>query len=214
VDVAIAIANMTKDVTLATTNAELALRSKALDNAIALASFEGQMALEGLETKVELTELELDVKEMLSLKGYETQEKIAALASDTQILIAKLNNLAKGHKEGSTERAAFIGAIGLVLAAALSDIRLKTNIETLQEEEVLSLGEIDELLRTLKPYSFEYKDQTFGRGRRFGIMAQDLEKTELGKQFVIETPVGKMVDFGNMMGLIVASQAYLHESVR
>ena len=46
-------------------------------------------------------------------------------------------------------------------------------------------------------------------------MVQDLEKSDVGKQFVIDTPVGNLVDFGNMMGLIVASQAYLHEcSVR
>ena len=85
----------------------------------------------------------------------------------------------------------------------------------LQEEESLSLEQIDELLTILTPYTFQYKDQTYGAGKRFGIMAQDLEKSDVGKQFVIDTPVGKMVDFGNMMGLIVASQAYLHEcSVR
>jgi hypothetical protein len=85
----------------------------------------------------------------------------------------------------------------------------------LQEEESLSLKQIDELLTILTPYTFQYKDQTYGAGKRFGIMAQDLEKSDVGKQFVIDTPVGKMVDFGKMMGLIVASQAYLHEhSVR
>ena len=120
VDVAIAIANMTKDVTLATTNAELALRSKALDNAIALASFEGQMALEGLETKVELTELELDVKEALATLGYETQEKIANLNAQTQIAIAKINASAAKYKQGSDERNALIGAIGLIISKVVA----------------------------------------------------------------------------------------------
>jgi len=120
VDVAIAIANMQKDVTLATTNAELALRSKALDNAIALASFEGQMALEGLETKVELTELELDVKEALATLGYETQEKIANLNAQTQIAIAKINASAAKYKQGSDERNALIGAIGLIISKVVA----------------------------------------------------------------------------------------------
>jgi hypothetical protein len=218
VDVAIAIANMQKDVTLATTNAEIALRSKALDNAIALASFEGQMALEGLETKVELAEFDAEVKTAIVNAGITSQENLAAQNTDLQLTLANLNTQYQQATNNTAQQSAILSAVATVISAYLgsggSDIRLKTNIETLQEEEVLSLGEIDELLRTLKPYSFEYKDQTFGRGRRFGIMAQDLEKTELGKQFVIETPVGKMVDFGNMMGLIVASQAYLHESVR
>jgi len=116
----VAIANMTKDVTLATTNAELALRSKALDNAIALASFEGQMALEGLETKVELTELELDVKEALATLGYETQEKIANLNAQTQIAIAKINASAAKYKQGSDERNALIGAIGLIISKVVA----------------------------------------------------------------------------------------------
>jgi len=182
---------------------------------LALANYQGEMALEGIEVKIDLAEMELDVKQALADAGYETQEKIAQLNADTQLAIANLNASAAKYKQGSDERVAIIGAVAAVIAVAVSDIRLKTNIETLQEEEVLSLGEIDELLHTLKPYSFEYKDQTFGRGRRFGIMAQDLEKSDVGRKFVIETPVGKMVDFGNMMGLIVASQAYLHEhSVR
>ena len=120
IDVAIAIANLEKDVTLATTNADLALRSRALDDALALANFEGEMALEGIETKVELAELELDVKAELAKLGYETQEKIANLNADTQILIANLNKQAARYAQDSAERAGVIGAIGTIIAAAVA----------------------------------------------------------------------------------------------
>ena len=120
IDVAIAIANLEKDVTLATTNSDLALRSRALDDALALANFEGEMALEGIETKVELAELELDVKAELAKLGYETQEKIANLQTDTQILIANLNKQAARYAQDSAERAGVIGAIGTIIAAAVA----------------------------------------------------------------------------------------------
>jgi hypothetical protein len=215
IDVAVALANLEKDITLSKTNAQLALSSRALDDALALANYQGEMALEGLEVKIDLAEMELDVKKAIADAGYETQEKIALLNADTQMAIAHLNASAAKYAVGSEERAAIIGAIGVVIAAGISDYRLKTDINELQEEESLSLKQIDELLTILTPYTFQYKDQTYGAGKRFGIMAQDLEKSDVGKQFVIDTPVGKMVDFGKMMGLIVASQAYLHEhSVR
>ena len=215
IDVAVALANLEKDITLSKLNAELALRSRALDDALALANYQGEMALEGIEVKIDLAEMEADVKTKLAELGYETQEKIAQLNADTQLAIANLNASAARAASGSQERAAIISAVGAIIATAASDYRLKTDINELQEEESLSLEQIDELLTILTPYTFQYKDQTYGAGKRFGIMAQDLEKSDVGKQFVIDTPVGKMVDFGNMMGLIVASQAYLHEcSVR
>jgi len=120
IDVAIAIANLEKDVTLATTNADLALRSRALDDALALANYEGEMALEGIETKVELTELELDVKTKLAELGYETQEKIANLNAETQVLIANLNKQAARYAQDSAERAGIIDFIGTVIAMAIA----------------------------------------------------------------------------------------------
>ena len=42
-------------------------------------------------------------------------------------------------------------------------------------------------------------------------MAQDLEKTQLGKQMVENTPEGKQVNFGKGLGLVMASQARLNE---
>ena len=217
IDVAVALANLEKDITLSKLNAELALRSRALDDALALANYQGEMALEGIEVKIDLAEMEADVRTKLAELGVDSAEKIAQLNADTQLAIANLNASAARAASGSQERAAIIGAIGTIVAGAItaSDYRLKTDINELQVEESLSLEQIDELLTVLTPYTFQYKDQTYGAGKRFGIMAQDLEKSDVGKQFVIDTPVGKMVDFGNMMGLIVASQAYLHEcSVR
>ncbi len=120
IDVAVALANLEKDITLSKLNAELALRSRALDDALALANYQGEMALEGIEVKIDLAEMELDVKTKLAELGYETQEKIAQLNADTQLAIANLNASAARYAADSKERAAIIGAIGTIVAGAIA----------------------------------------------------------------------------------------------
>jgi hypothetical protein len=59
-------------------------------------------------------------------------------------------------------------------------------------------SDIDKLLADLKQaYSYKYKNpQAPGAapGERFGPMAQDIEKSKVGKAMVHDTPAGKMVD--------------------
>ena len=69
-------------------------------------------------------------------------------------------------------------------------------------------------LDALKAYEYQYKDpEKPGRGEGTFIspMAQDLEKTELGAQAVVDTPDGKMVDYGKLGGAMLASQTMLNE---
>ena len=120
IDVAVALANLEKDITLSKLNAELALRSRALDDALALANYQGEMALEGIEVKIDLAEMELDVKTKLAELGYETQEKIAQLNTDTQLAIANLNASAARYAADSKERAAIIGAIATIVAGPIA----------------------------------------------------------------------------------------------
>lgn len=76
---------------------------------------------------------------------------------------------------------------------------------------------VKELLDTAQAHDYEYKDQYkdlpgAGEGRFVSPMAQELQKTELGKSMVKEGPDGKlMVDYGKGFGTILAAQAYLNE---
>ena len=117
IDVAVALANLEKDITLSKLDAELALRSRALDDALALANYQGQMALEGIEVKIDLAEMEVDVRERLAKLGFDTQEKLARLNADTQLAIANLNASAAKAAAGSQERAGYIGAIATIVSA-------------------------------------------------------------------------------------------------
>ena len=165
IDVAVALANLEKDITLSKLDAELALRSRALDDALALANYQGEMALEGIEVKIDLAEMEVDVRTKLAELGVDSAEKIAQLNADTQLAIANLNASAARAASGSQERAAIIGAIGTIVAGAItaSDYRLKTDLNKLQEEESLSLEQIDELLTVLTPTPSSTKTRLMGQ---------------------------------------------------
>ena len=119
IDVAVALANLEKDITLSKLNAELALRSRALDDALALANYQGQMALEGIEVKIDLAEMEADVRQELARLGIDSAEKIAQLNADTQLAIQNLNVQASKYAADSKERAAIIGAVGAIVGVGI-----------------------------------------------------------------------------------------------
>lgn len=86
--------------------------------------------------------------------------------------------------------------------AYYSDCRLKTNIEPVGQEE------IKELKAAIKPYRFNYVSKEFGQGDWVGVMAQDLEKTKLGKTVVEKDERGlRKVNLGKLLSLLVAAEA-------
>ncbi len=93
------------------------------------------------------------------------------------------------------------------MASMASDERLKTNVADARSE-------VDEMLDALSPKSYDYKDEKWGKGRRAGIMAQDMERSEAGRRVVFETPEGKMLDVNKALSAALASSARLNERVR
>ncbi len=87
-------------------------------------------------------------------------------------------------------------------ALAFSDERLKTNINPISKDDM------DELRHAIKPYRFNYVSDVYGQGDWVGVMAQDLEKTKLGKTLVVEDQHGnKMIDAMKVTSLFLATLA-------
>lgn len=83
---------------------------------------------------------------------------------------------------------------------AMSDERTKTNIEPISKEDLKELSE------AIKPYKFNYANDIFGEGDWVGVMAQDLEKTKLGKNLVETQENGlKMINMHKVGSLILAT---------
>lgn len=72
------------------------------------------------------------------------------------------------------------------------------------------------MLDNLKAYSYRYKDPSqpgTNKDENLGIMAQDLEKSKMGKQAVFEAPHGKMIDTNKTVSLAMAALANLNKRI-
>lgn len=122
-------------------------------------------------------------------------------------LIGLGNANAAAHIGAANMNAQFLGGLAqgggqAAGAIAMSDERLKKNIKPVNKED------LEELRNTIKPYVFEYIDGKFGDGEFIGVMAQDLEKTKLGKNLVKENSDGyKYIDLNRFMSLVMATYA-------
>ena len=110
-----------------------------------------------------------------------------------------------------------LGAVGGVAAAAampaavVSDKNMKKNVVV---SEGKSLAAVEEFLKSAKPYEFNYKSDEDGQEGQLGIMAQDLEKTRIGRQMVSQNPGGyKQVDFGRGFGALMAAIGELNQKI-
>ena len=94
--------------------------------------------------------------------------------------------------------------------SAISDEKAKKNIEKYGSKNIKK-----DFLDKLQAYTYEYKEPNKpGRrqGRQTSVMAQDLEKTEIGKNMVGSTEDGtKFVDYAKGYGAILAAQAHLNK---
>lgn len=92
--------------------------------------------------------------------------------------------------------------LGLGAAALFSDERLKTNIVAIDPKD------IKEFRENLSPYLFKYINEEHGDGLWAGVMAQDLEKSKLGRLIVFEDKDGnKQINTKKAISLLLALQA-------
>ena len=211
-DLATVLANLQKDIIISETNAELSLKSRSLDDALALGAFQGETALAGLEVEIDFEVMNADLKAELTKLGIDSQEKMNKLDNETRIAIGKMEDALSRAGNNQSQTNAIIGAVALIVSKAVtsSDRRAKKKIKS-------GKSEAQQFLDSLKAYSYEYKDpDSVGAkaGRILSVMAQDLEKTDLGKQMVLDTPAGKFVDYGQSLAAILASQAHLNDELK
>lgn len=122
----------------------------------------------------------------------------AASIAQGQTFNQFLSDAMKGAGNAAATSGAGSGAGASGVAA--SDIRVKENIKPVAKEDV------DELQKVLKPYHYNYINNEYGSGNWVGVMAQDLEKTKLGKLCVYKNKEGiRVVDMQKLYGVLVVS---------
>jgi hypothetical protein len=109
------------------------------------------------------------------------------------------------QQAGMMSGIATLGAAALPILAA-SDVNLKKDIKDGKKS-------IGEFLNNLKSHDYKYKDEKYGKGPQTSVMAQDLEKSEIGKKAVIETPEGKLVDYTKLLPAMLAGLSDSHREI-
>jgi hypothetical protein len=102
--------------------------------------------------------------------------------------------------------------LGAAFVPRPSDIRVKEDIKP-------GSPSIRKMLDKLDPYEYDYKDEAIEDesmlGSQLGVMAQDLEESDLGEKFVQEDMNGvKRVDYGKMGSTQMAALADLHQRLK
>jgi hypothetical protein len=112
------------------------------------------------------------------------------------------NAIGSAHIAQSNRMGNMVGQGAGMAAIAFSDERLKTNVEPISKEDLA------EMKRFLRPFKFNYISEKFGQGDWIGVMAQDLEKSKLGRTLVVIDENGhKMIDIRKVMSLFLATLA-------
>ncbi len=116
---------------------------------------------------------------------------------------------AQNNASASQAGAATVGAIAATAAAAASDKRAKKNVKDGDDG-------IGAFLDSLSAKEYDYKDTAkHGEGRRTGIMAQDLEKSDVGKRLVSPADDGtKMVDINKSVMASLAALSNINKRLR
>lgn len=122
--------------------------------------------------------------------------------------LAAINGAVGGFSQSIGGEAAAMKQLGQI-TSFYSDENLKENIVELSDDE------ISDFLNSLNPSEFDYSDKAQDAGapdgRTAGVMAQDLEKSEIGRNMVTETEKGKKVDTAKSIGAILASLSSINE---
>lgn len=98
-----------------------------------------------------------------------------------------------------------------------SQLQPMTSDEKQKENKTSAKEPIADFLDKLVAMEYDYKNPNMAgaaHGRRYGIMAQDLEKSEVGKSLVLNTPEGKKVDTAQGFGAVLAAQSELNRRIK
>jgi hypothetical protein len=176
------------------------------------AGMQDQMAAQGMLTNAmgqargqDLNALDQQLRAM----GMQDQTRLAYLSQLTGMDAMQLQAYNQANAQSAPGHIGpLIAAGGQVGAAlAMSDERVKEQIED-------ASNEVDDALEALLPKAYVYKDAKHGKGRRVGIMAQDLERSRAGSHVVTEVADGKAIDLSKATSLALASVSRLHHRLR
>ena len=176
----------------------------------------GKQLLKAIELK---SKLENEVLGSGSQAGQSLASGISALGKgNIGTALGELSgaNLAKSLVSNTTKN------VGNAVGGAVKKLTgsgIKILDEDLKEDIEYDPKDLQKFMDRLKPAAYDYKDEVknsplASKNRELGVMAQDLQKSKLGKESVIDTDAGKVVDYDNLEPKMLASIAALNKRLK
>lgn len=135
------------------------------------------------------------------------QNGMAAWQGQNQSNTGAYGNAVSGYSSQEGQIGSGIGGALSLGGLALSDKNAKKNIKD-------GKGATVDLLESVSPKTYDYKDKNNGAGKHVGFLAQDLEKSKVGKSLVKDTPQGKQVDMAKGLASILSAQSMIHDRLK
>jgi hypothetical protein len=156
--------------------------------------------------------------QQLGKDQFNTQQQVDQYKRDAEAESAARNAKA-GLIQGLFTGAARVGAAAATgggsealkaVSSLGSDKRIKKDIKPIKSKDT------NDLLDKLAPKYFGYKNpEVEGQGQRVGVMAQDLEKSKVGKTMVQQDETGtKRIDLGNAFGTLISLQKDINDRLK
>jgi hypothetical protein len=130
-----------------------------------------------------------------------------------QLALASGKSGAQGNLSQFYNQQAQTGMGGLSGLASAGALMYMASDKNVKQDVQQAPDEVDSFLNDLTGYKYSYKDpEKYGQGERLGVMAQDMEKSNLGSQSVEEGQDGvKMINEEKTFPAILASIARLND---
>lgn len=182
------------------TSAPMAARTAMLGMGRAASGMAGQSAMAGVAERAAAQKAWADAI------AQQRQQDLQGALQARQSAISGYQDITPDKSTMEKWAAPLTGAASV--ATKLSDRRAKTDVDD-------ASGDVDAFLDTVAPWSFRYLDEAkHGAGRQIGIMAQELQASDAGRDLVLETEEGLKVDLQRAIPLLLATVARLNQRVR
>lgn len=169
----------------------------------------------------------------IELKSKLENEVLSAGNFANQSLVSGINDLGKLNVGGALSNlsgyniAKELGGktfanVGKTVGNAVKNITgggIKISDEDLKEDVEYNPKDVQKFMDRITPAAYDYKKEVkdsplASKNRELGVMAQDLEKSKLGKEAVKDTEMGKVVDYDNLEPKMLASIAALNRRLK
>ncbi len=121
-------------------------------------------------------------------------------------------------QQGAAKQQGAAGQLGSLLnvGSTLGAAAIKYSDERTKDNIVAAPNELQEMLDKLNAVRYNYKPEMgLGNDDKYGVIAQDLEKSEVGKRYVVEDEEGmKSINYGDMGETQLAALADIHQRVK